>query len=163
MHQRILLSTFLLIVLSATLTAQKCDRAVFDDFITKGQVLVEQGDYIKAFEYYNSAKDFCPEEGEKVAALTEALIQKIAADKRITEEALVRANTARAAAEASQNAALALRVAETDPTLGLRISDYNRRVHSASADASIAFAELMNDTTDGHYRQEFIGHVTEKV
>lgn len=92
MYQRIF-SFLLTLCLCGFLSAQsgKCDLATYNDFIAKGQSLVQIGDYIQAFEYYNSAKDYCPEKGKEVDGLVQGIIAKIAEDKRRTEEALAKA------------------------------------------------------------------------
>lgn len=62
-----------------------CDLATYNDFIAKGQAYVEQGDYIQAFEYYNSAKDYCPGKGKVVDSLVQMIIVETVKDKRIRD------------------------------------------------------------------------------
>jgi len=69
----------------------KCDLATYNEFITQGRRYEAKGDYIQAFEYYNSAKDYCPEKGKEVDRLLQGLITKIADDKKRTEKALAKA------------------------------------------------------------------------
>ncbi|MEM1215142.1 MAG: leucine-rich repeat domain-containing protein [Bacteroidota bacterium] len=87
---RYLLSIGLLATIMS-LSAQDCQEDIYADFIAKGQELVTNGDYIKAFEYYNSAKDYCPERAAAVDELVTQLITQIAADQERTEAALAQA------------------------------------------------------------------------
>jgi WD40 repeat protein len=67
---------------------------------------------------------------------------------------------AEAAARAAQNASLALTIAKTNPTLALRIADYNLKKHPGNSAAAAAFREVISDSSHFFYR-EIQGHTEE--
>lgn len=74
-------SKWILLVLTAMplslICAQKCDKSTYSDLIQEGKALMERGKYIDAMEYYNSAKDYCPDSSKIVSKLIGKLIQKV--------------------------------------------------------------------------------------
>ncbi len=80
---------------------------------------------------------------------TEAIQQTgIARNERDRAEASVRA---------AQNASLALTIVRTNPTLALRIAEYNLKKHPGNSAATAAFREIINDTDNAYYK-EIQGH-----
>jgi hypothetical protein len=60
-------------------------KSIFSFLLTLslcGFLSAQSGDYIQAFEYYNSAKDYCPEKGKVVDGLVQGIILQIDKDKR---------------------------------------------------------------------------------
>lgn len=84
-----------------------CDRPTYDEFIAKAQNLIEAGDYIQAFQYYNSAKDYCPHESAAVDELVGQLIAIIAEDQQATVKAKQQAEKALLLAEKAEKRAIA--------------------------------------------------------
>ena len=59
-------------------------------------------------------------------------------------------------ARAGYNAALALRVERFDPTLALRIAEYNLEKHPQDPSATTVFQEIISDTLNGFYQEKII-------
>jgi WD40 repeat protein len=68
------------------------------------------------------------------------------------------AQLARQRAEVAQNASLALRINELDPTMALRIADYNWWNYPEQEDASIVYSKLISQLSTPHYQKSFRGH-----
>ena len=74
------------------LQAQDCrDISLYDKYIDTGKELVDEGNYVKALEYYASAKDFCSEKTKEVDKLITEIITRISEEQKNTQQALLKA------------------------------------------------------------------------
>lgn len=74
------------------LQAQDCrDISLYNKYVDIGKELVEQGDYVKALEYYASAKDFCSERITEVDELITDIVKRISQEQEDIKIALQQA------------------------------------------------------------------------
>ena len=85
-------SLIVLVLLSYTSVAQNCEVKTYKDFTQKAKLLIEQGQYIDAMEYFYSAKDYCSDSSKVIERHIKKLIELIDYERLQKTNALNKAN-----------------------------------------------------------------------
>jgi Leucine-rich repeat (LRR) protein len=68
--------------------AQSCNLQRFSEFVSKGKNQLDSSNYIQAIQYYNSAKDYCPNKAEMIDSLIREVVESITFLKIKSDSAL---------------------------------------------------------------------------